>query len=86
MGASNPRAALIRVVKWRGGACIVVVCTNLSGKEPHRQAGIGKVVTSGSLGDVMVSTLAQNARGVGSIPALGTIFPIFITSTTLSYI
>ena len=27
----------------------------------------------------MVSTLAQNARKVGSIPTLGTIFPIFIT-------
>ena len=28
------------------------------------------------------STLAQNARDVGSIPALGTIFPIFVTPTT----
>ena len=32
----------------------------------------------------MVSTLAQNARGVGSIPALGTIFPIFNTPMTLT--
>ena len=31
----------------------------------------------------MVNTLAQNARDVGAIPALGTIFPIFITLTTL---
>ena len=31
----------------------------------------------------MVSTLAWNGRDVGSIPALGTIFPIFITPTTL---
>ena len=32
----------------------VVVCTDLSGKEPHRQVG---VVTSGSLGGVMVSVV-----------------------------
>ena len=31
----------------------------------------------------MVSTLAWNDRGVRSIPALGTIFPIFITPMTL---
>ena len=37
------------------------------------------MVTSGSIGGVMVNTLAQNARGVGSIHTLGTIFPIFIT-------
>ena len=41
------------------------------------------MVTSGSLGDVMVSTLALNARDVCSIPTLGTIFPIFVTPTTL---
>ncbi len=29
------------------------------------------------------STLARNARDVGSSPALGTEFPIFITPTTL---
>ena len=28
----------------------------------------------------MVSTLAWNARDVGLVPALGTIFPIFITA------
>ena len=38
-----------------------------------------RVVTSGNLGGKMVSTLAQNARDRGSIPALGTIIPIFIT-------
>ena len=27
----------------------------------------------------MITTLAQNARDVGSIPALGTLFPIFLT-------
>ena len=31
----------------------------------------------------MVSALTQNARDVSSIPALGTMFPIFITPTTL---
>ena len=29
------------------------------------------------------STLAQNIRDVGSIPALGTLFPVFITPITL---
>ena len=43
---------------------------------------MGIVVTSGSLHGVMVSTLAQNARDVGSVPALGTIFPIFIKPMT----
>ena len=32
----------------------------------------------------MVSTLARNASDMVSIPALGAIFPIFITSTTLT--
>ena len=31
------------------------------------------------LGGIMVSTLVQNARHVGSIPFLGAIVPIFIT-------
>ena len=44
---------------------------------------MGTVVTSGSLGGVMVRMLAQNARDVGSIPTLGAIFPIFITDTTV---
>ena len=29
------------------------------------------------------STLSQNARDVGSIPALGAIFPFFVTPITL---
>ena len=33
---------------------IVVVCTDLSGKKPHRQVGVGKVIATGSLGSVMV--------------------------------
>ena len=37
--------------------------------------GVGKVMTSGSLGGEMVSTLALNVGAVDSIPALGTIFP-----------
>ena len=37
------------------------------------------MVASGNLGSVMVSTQVRNARDVGSIPALGAIFPIFIT-------
>ena len=63
-----------------GGVMVsVVVCTDLSGKEPHRQVGVSMVVTSGSLGGVMVSTLDQNAKDVCSIPALGAIFLIFFT-------
>ena len=61
----------------------VVVYTDLSGKELHRQEGVGSMATSGSLGGVMVRTLAWNVRDVGSIPDLGKIFPIFITQMTL---
>ena len=49
----------------------------------HIQVAVGTVVTVGSLGGVMVSTLARNARDVGSIPTLGTILPIFIIPTIL---
>ena len=59
----------------------VVVCTDLSGKEQYRQVGLDRVVTSGNIGGVVVSTLVWNARSVGVIPALGTIIPIFITPT-----
>ena len=52
----------------------------------HKQVGMGIVVKSGSLCGVMVSTLARNASDVGSIPALSTIFPIFITTTTIGNI
>ena len=48
----------------------VVVCADLSRKEPHRQVGMDKVVISGSLGDVIVSKLDWNARDLGSIPIL----------------
>ena len=40
------------------------------------------MIAAGSLYGVMVSTLAQNASGVGSILALGAIFPISLIPTT----
>ena len=58
---------------------IVVDCINLSGNKLHTHVGVDTV----SLGAVMDSTLAWNARDVGSIPALSTIFLIFITPTLL---
>ena len=64
------------------GDYIIVDYTDLSGKNPYRQVGMGTVVTSGSLGSVMVSRLAHNVRYVSLIPALGTILPI---STHLWY-
>ena len=54
----------------------VFVCSDLSGREPHKQVGAGIVVRSRNIGGVMPSTLARNAIYVGSIPALGTIFPL----------
>ena len=59
----------------------MVVCTDLSDKN-----GMGKVIRSGNLGGVMVITMARNAKDVGSIPALGSIFPIFITAHDISEI
>ena len=50
----------------------VEVCTDLSGKEPHRPIGVG-------ISGEMVTTLAQSARDVDLIPTLGTLFPIFVT-------
>ena len=35
----------------------VVVGTNLSGKESHREVGVDSLIALGSLGSVMVSTL-----------------------------
>ena len=58
---------------------VVIVCTDLRGKELHRLVGMGIVVKSGSPCGVMISTLDWKGRDVCSIPALGTIFPIFIT-------
>ena len=59
-----------------GGHSPVIQCNDLSGKQPNRQVGVNRVVTCGSQGGVAVSTLAQNARGAGSNPALGAIFPL----------
>ena len=56
------------------GGMSVVDSTDLSGKELRRQVGLVMVVTAGSLYGEMVSTLPWNARDVGSIPALDTIF------------
>ena len=63
----------------------VVACTDLWGKELHRQVGMG---IGGDIREPMWcngSTLARNARDVGLIPVLSTIFPIFITPTTVSF-
>ena len=57
---------------------IVIGYTDLSSKEPHRQVGVGRVGTSGSLGGLIVSTMVQHAKHVAWIPALGAIFPIFV--------
>ena len=53
-----------------------VVCTDVPSKEPLRQVGVGRIGTPGSLGGVMLSTLARNVRYVGSIAPLGTLLPI----------
>ena len=60
----------------------VVVCIKHSHKEPYRQIAKDRVASLERLDGEIVSTLAQNARDVGSIPALGAIFPIFITPIT----
>ena len=54
-----------------------IVYTHFSGKA-HGQVGMGRVVISGCLDGVIVSTLAWNARYMCLIPALGAIFPIVI--------
>ena len=63
----------------------ILVCTDLSGKELHRQVGVDRMMTLWIQGGVMVSTLAINARGVGSNTAPGTIFPSFITSKIMTW-
>ena len=57
----------------------ILVGADITGKELHRRGYMCSTVTSGSLGDEMVSSLAQNARDMGSILLLGIVFPIFIT-------
>ena len=53
----------------------LVAFTDLSVKVLHRQVSVGKVNASGILGDVLLNTLAGNARSVGSISAHGAVFP-----------
>ena len=55
----------------------VVVCTDLIDLEQLRQVGVYMAMTSRSLSGKMIRTLAWNLRDVGSIPVLGTLFPIF---------
>ena len=55
----------------------VLVSTDLSGKELHRQIGVVSMVTYGSLGGVMAITLTRPARNVGWSPDLTSISPIF---------
>ena len=40
----------------------IVVCSDLSGKEPHRQIGVGRAVISESVGGQMVITLTKNSQ------------------------
>ena len=54
--------------------------TDLSGNDLDIWVGVSIVVKSWSLYGVMISTLAQNARDVHLIPALGQIFPIFLAT------
>ena len=63
------------------GEAYVIVRTDLSDKEPHRQTGkhrYGDGIREPRWCDGSHNTL-QIARGVGSNPTLGTIFPIFRT-------
>ena len=59
---------------FESGFTYVGVYTDLSGKELHRQVGVGTVVTAGNLGREMVSMLARIERDVSLIAAPGTIF------------
>ena len=58
-----------------------VMCTDHSTKKQHREVGMLTVVTSVSIAGVLVNTLAQYVRDAGSIPALDTLFHVFIPST-----
>ena len=62
---------------------IGVVCTNPSSQDSHRYVSVGRVMISRNQGGVMIITQDQNARGMGSNPAIGSIFPLFITPITL---
>ena len=62
----------VKDIEFQGDECSIVY-TDLSRKELYRQ--VVRMVTPGSLGGGMVSTLAWNARDVGSILAPRAIFP-----------
>ena len=68
---------------WTGAVFQYLVYTDLSGKEPHSQVAIDRMMISGSRSGVMVSTLVWNARDVGFNPALGTILYIGIICAAL---
>ena len=75
-------SANMSVMKLSKIKCLlsVVVCIDLSVKEPHTQLGVGRVVTSGTQCGEMIRTLAQKVRDLGTIPALGATFRIYITA------
>ena len=61
----------------------LVVCTRLSGRDPHKQFCMGRMRGLWSLGDVMVRTLTWNTKDEDPSPALGPIFPIVSTHMTI---
>ena len=62
--------------------CVVVGKVQLSALTSQVRSQIDRqVVTSMRPGGEMASTLVQDARDVGSIPTLGTIFPIGTSMT-----
>ena len=61
----------------------MVACFDLSGKDSHRQVDVNRVMTSGSLGGVMISILSWNAKGVGLNPVYAQYF-LFPSPMTLS--
>ena len=65
---------------------IVVVCIDIWGNELGRHVGVGMVVTSRSRHGVMFAQWPRIPEmRVHSNPALGLIFPIFITTTTIFF-
>ena len=66
--------------RYRDGFNNVVVCTDLSANEQHRQVGVDRVMISGNLGSVTLSTLDQMKEMEVRRPALDAIFSIPITA------
>ena len=77
---ANPLHHLGSFLQFQRDECGVVVYTDLWGKEPHRQVGVGIVMILRGLAGGMTRTLTQNSRDMGSIPAVGEKCPIFITT------